>query len=332
MIWAVMGIGMLINTIQGAKMRGQMNKQNAALQQQFQQVKQEMSRTSKSLKGGLDNFKPDRISKGPELSIHVEYPEQAYKNLNHLQKNNMKQRMGKESQIRQDFNKAKNEFFKKNHYDTEFGSQGKGRLLLDQSGKPKVKPGPETPQHQLVRQHHESSERLRLADKHGKQMDNLTKQEAAKAKSFLGENAALLADAGVQAELQKMIVSSKKKALKLQQDQDEERWKSDMPPTKEIQEMVEMGLQDMRQMEQQHVESELQSPDHQAILDYEREFAAAVAEEKTRLAGQRRDDNFLMDPRQMMARAKAGPPKQRFDEVLPGYLTASLFQMGIYEA
>ena len=93
-------------------------------------------------------------------------------------------------------------------------------------------------------------------------MDRLTKQEAAKTKSFLADNAALLADAGVQAELQKMIVTSKKKALKLQQDQDDERWKSDMPPTKEIQETVELGLQDLRQMQQQHVESEMQSPDH----------------------------------------------------------------------
>ena len=331
MIWAVMGIGMLINTIQGAKVRGQMAKQNQALQQQFNQVKQEMARTSKSLKGGLDNFKSDRIGKSADLSIHVEYPEQSYKNLNNLQKNNLKQQMGKESQMRQDFNKVKEDFFKKNHYETEFGSQGKGRLLTDKNGKPKVRQGPESSQHQMVRQHHESSQRLKLANKHGQQMDSLTKQEAAKTKTFLGDNAALLADAGVQAELQKMIVTSKKKALKLQQDQDDERWKSDMPPTKEIQEAVELGLQDLRQMQQQHVESEMQSPDHQAILDYEKEFAAAVAEEKNRLASERSDDNFLMDPRRMMARAKSGPPKQRFDEVLPGYMTASLFQMGIYE-
>ena len=137
-----MGVGMLINTIQGAKMRGQMKQQKAALQQQFQQVQQEMSRTTKSLKGGLDNFKSDRISKGPDLSLHVEYPEKAYKNLNDLRKNNMKQRMGKEGQMRKDLNKMKNDFFKSNHYETEFGSKGKGRLVTDQSGKPKVKPGP----------------------------------------------------------------------------------------------------------------------------------------------------------------------------------------------
>ncbi len=33
-----------------------------------------------------------------------------------------------------------------------------------------------------------------------------------------------------------------------------------------------------------------------------------------------------------MLQANAGPPKKRFDEVLPGYLTEALFQMGIYEA
>ena len=50
MIWAVMGIGMLINTIQGAKVRGQMAKQNQALQQQFNQVKQEMARTARAVR------------------------------------------------------------------------------------------------------------------------------------------------------------------------------------------------------------------------------------------------------------------------------------------
>lgn len=332
MIWAVMGIGMLINTIQGAKMRGQLNKQNAALQQQFQQTKAEMGRTNESLKGGLDNFRSDRISKGPNLSVHVEYPEQAYKNLNQLQNQNLKERTGLESQVRKDFGKMKDDFFKQNHYQTEFGAHGKGKLLKDASGRPKVQPGPETDLHKMVRHHHESSERLKLANKHGAQMDHLTKDEASKAKEFLTDNARLLADAGVQQELQKLIVNGKKKTLKLQQDQDDERWRSDMPPTEEIQTAVEMGLQELRQMEQRHVESELKSPDHQAILDYEQEFAAAMAEEKTRLAAQKTEEQFLMDPRDLMKMAKAGPPKQRFDEVLPGYLTANLFQLGIYEA
>ena len=69
----------------------------------------------------------------------------------------------------------------------------------------------------------------------------------------------------------------------------------------------------------------------QIILDFEKEFAANMADERARAAVRRDQDKFLMDPMKMMARAKAGPPTRRFDEVLPGYLTASLFEMGIYD-
>ena len=331
MIWAVMGIGMLINTIQGAKMRGKANRQGAALQQQMNNLKQEMGRTTKSLGGGLDNFKPRSISQGPSISIHVDYPEQAYNNLNELQNKNLSERMGLEKNLRKDFGQLKDQFFKDNHYDTEFGAQGKGRVLTDAKGKPQVRGGAESPQHKMVRQHFESSQRLALANKHGAEMDSLTRQEASKVRGFLSEKAALLGDAGVQQELQKMIVTSKKKALKLQQNQDEERWRADMPPTKEIQEAVGVGLQNLRQMEARHVEAEEVSPDQQIILDFEKEFAANMADERARAAVRRDQDKFLMDPMKMMARAKAGPPTRRFDEVLPGYLTANLFEMGIYD-
>lgn len=333
MMWAVMGIGMLINTIQGAKVQRHLNQQQQALQQQSKILQGEMDRTAESLKGRSEKPRATSISKGPNLSIHVEYPEQSYKNLNKLQSQNFKERTNVESKLRQEFGKLKENFFKENHYETEFGKQGKGRVVTTKDGKPRVKPGPETPPQQMVRQHHESATRLKLADLHGKQMDSMTQDEATKTKQFLADNLGLLSDAGVQQELQKMIVSSKKRSLKLQQDQDEERWKADMPPTKEIQEAVEIGLKDLRQLEQRHVESEIESPDHQAILDYEQEFAAAIAEEKTKIAATKPDESFLMDPRKMMQQAQSGQSRQpeRFDEVLPGYLTANLFAMGIYE-
>ena len=295
------------------------------------QLRAEMGRTNESLKGGLNNFKPRSVFSGPDLSIHVDYPEQAYKNLNQMQQKHLGERHQIEGKLRQDFGKMKDSFFKDNHYETQFGAQGKGRVVTGQDGKPLPRQAPESPQQQAVRKHFESSQRLALADKHGKQMDGLVKQEAGKVKGFLGENAALLGDAGVQQELQKMIVTSKKKALKLQQDQDEERWRTDMPPTKEIQEAVGVGLQEVRQMEARHLAAEELSPDHQMILDYEKDFAAAMADERARAAAMKDENQFLMDPRKMMARAKQGPPRKRFDEVLPGYLTASLFQMGIYE-
>lgn len=332
MIWAVMGIGMLINTIQGAKMRSQANQQGAAIQQQMNQLKEEMGRTTDSLKGGLDNFRPRSISQSPSLSIHVDYPEKAYKNLNEMQSKHLQERHQYEGQLRKELGGVKEEFFKKNHYATDFGSQGKTRVTTDGSGKPVVRNGAETPELRSARQNFESTQRLNLANKHGAQLDSLVKQEAGTVRSFLAENAALLGDAGVQQELQKMIVNGKKKALNLQQEHEEELWRSDMPPTGEIQEMVGTKLQGMREMEQRHVQAEEQSVDHQILLDFERDFAANMADERARAAALKDENKFLMDPRKMMLQAKAGPPKKRFDEVLPGYLTESLFQMGIYEA
>lgn len=332
MIWAVMGIGMLINTIEGAKMRGQANRQGAALQQQMNQLKEEMGRTTDSLKGGLNNFKPRSISQGPNLSIHVDYPEQAYKNLNEMQNKHLQERHQVESQMRKEMGGAKDEFFKSNHYETQFGAQGKARVLTDPTGKPLLRPGAETPQQAAARNNFESAQRLHLANKHGAQMENLVKQESADVRRFLGQNAALLQDAGVQQELQKMIVNSKKKALQLQQDQDEERWRTDMPPTPEIQAALGVHIQGMRQMEQRHVQAEEQSVDQQKLLDFDRDFANAMADERARAAAMKDENQFLMDPRKMMMRAKSGPPQKRFDEVLPGYLTESLFKMGIYQA
>ncbi len=166
MIWAVMGIGMLINTIQGAKMRSQANQQGAAVQQQMNQLKEEMGRTTDSLKGGLDNFRPRSVSQSPSLSIHVDYPEKAYKNLNEMQTKHLQQRHQVEGQMRKELGGVKEQFFQKNHYATEFGSQGKSRVTTDGGGKPLVKEGPENQELRTARQNFESAQRLNLANIH----------------------------------------------------------------------------------------------------------------------------------------------------------------------
>jgi hypothetical protein len=323
-IWAVQGIGLLINTIQGLAQQKQQQAQLAQMQQQT------MANAAKA-KAGLDRgvqIKPGGIMGGPSTSIHVNYPEQAFDNLHKLQTGNLGERMGLESSLRKDFGELKNNFFKEHHYKTEFGAQGKGQILLDDNGKPQVMKGAETPDLKAVREHFEAQNRVALANKHAEAMDAFTRAEAEKCKSFLQQNANHLTDPGVQSELQKMIVAGKKKSLKLHQEQDEERWRSEMP--EEIQGHMEMGMRDLREMEQRHLESEEKSPDAQQILDYNRELAQAIAEEKRAIGEKKSEENFLLDPRKMMAMATA-PPKQRFDEVLPGHLTESLFQLGIYE-
>ena len=324
MMWAVMGIGMLVNTIQGASQARQQNAQLAQMQQQNLAAAQKLKA---GMQNGL-NIKPGGIMAGPSTSIYVDYPEQAFKNFNQLQNNNLSERMGLESKLRSDFGDAKNSFFKDNHYKTEFGKRAE--LVLDDGGRPQVMKGAENSDHRLVRENFEAQNRLALANKHAEQMDAFTRGEADKARNFLQNNSAHLNDPGVQAELQKMIVAGKKKSLKLQQEQDDEKWRVDMPPTEEIQEMIQLGMTDLREMEKRHVESEEKSTDHQMILDYNRDFAAACSEQKEAISEKKADDNFLLDPRKMMAMATEAPPK-RFDEVLPGHLTEQLFQMGIYQ-
>ncbi len=324
MMWAVMGIGMLINTIQANKMKGQFN-------QTFQANQQQMQRMEQNLKSG-EAFRQGFMQSGPKLNMGFDRPTQAYQGLENLQNQNFQERQQVEGKMRQDFGKMKDDFFKKNHYETEFGNKGKGQVVTNEEGKPKVKAGPESPPQKTVRQHFESSKRLELANKHSAQADQFLKQETVKVKEFLAEHATHLTDPIVQGELSKLVVQGKKKSLKMQQEQDDERWRSDMPPTNEIQEAVEFGLRDLRDMENRHMESEENSPDHQAILDFEQEFAAAMSEEKSRIEAQKADEQFLMDPRKMMQMASASEtPKQRFDQVLPGYLVENLFQMGIYE-
>ena len=325
-MWAVQGIGLLINTIQGIS---QQKQQNAQLQQMAQQ---NMAAANK-LKAGMDkglNIKPGGIMGGPSTSIYVDYPDKAFDNLHKMQTGNLSEKMGLESNLRKDFGELKNNFFKDNHFKTEFGAQGKGQVLLDDSGKPQVMKGPESADHKAVRESFESQNRLQLANKHAEQLDQFTKAEAEKCKAFLQNKAAHLTDPAVQNELQKMIVEGKKKSLKMQQDHEEERWRADMPPDAEIESQLQLGLSSKREMENRHVEAEEKSPDHQKILDYNMEFAAATAEEKNVINAKKSDDNFLLDPRKMMAMASA-PPKQRFDEVLPGHLTESLFQLGVYQ-
>lgn len=324
-IWAVQGIGMLINTIQGIAQQNQQKQQLAQMQQQT------MAQANK-LKAGMDkgglNIKPGGIMGGPSMSIHVNYPEQAHNNLHQLQTGNLSERMGLESNMRKDFSEVKNNFFKDNHYKTEFGAQGKGTVALDDAGKPQVMKGPETADHKAVRENWEAQNRVSLANKHAEAMDAFTRGEAEKCKAFLKDNHAHLNDPGVQSELQKMIVAGKKKSLKIQSDHEEERWRADMPPTEEIQGQVEMGMNQMRDMEKRHVESEEKSPDHQQILAFHGDFAQAAAEERSKIEAGKADENFLLDPRKMMAMATKAPEK-RFDEVLPGHLTEQLFQLGV---
>lgn len=321
-MWAVMGVGLLINTIQGLTQGNQMRNQI-----------QQMQRQTDAMKGNLDLLQRDE----PELKSPItfdfkvpDYPEKSFNNLQQMQTQHYGERQNLQQNLQNELGQMKQEFFEENHYATKFGNDGKPEVALDQQGRPQVEKGPENPQQRLAREGFETAKRNELATKHADQRESFTKNETTNVKQFLAQNQGALHDPILQGELQRMVVDSKKKALKLQQDQEDERWKIDLPPTGEILAKADSGLSQLRDMEQRHAQAEEGSEDLQALLDYDRDMAQAMAAEREAARSQKQQDNFLMDPRQMMAAANAQPKNENFSEVLPAYLTNALFDMGIY--
>lgn len=323
-MWAVMGIGLLINTIQGAQQSSQMRAQIAQMQQRTDAMGKSLRSDSALLQ-----------HKSPEVKSMVsfdfdapDFPKQNFDNLQKMQMNHLGERNQMQQNLQQELGSMKEQFFKENHYETRFGSQGKPEVVLKDDGQPQVQKGPEGPEQRLAREGYESSKKAELANKHADQQETFTKKETQNMKQFLAQNANALGDPVRQGELQKMIVESKKKALKLQQDQEDERWKVDLPPSVEIHQKADEALAQFREMEERHAMAEENSEDVQALMAYDQKVAAVLAEKKEEIRAQRQQDNFLMDPRKMMAQV-AAPPAD-FSQQLPGYLTNALFEMGIY--
>ena len=133
----------------------------------------------------------------------------------------------------------------------------------------------------------------------------------------------------MQAQLQQLIVTTQKKAFQLQQNHEDERWKDDLPPDQDIAATVDGGLAQMRNLEQQQAQTEENSPDMKDMMEHEQQVAAMLTEQKELARSQKEDDSFLQDPRKMMA--SSGQFNSDFSQVLPGYLTNSLYNMEIYQ-
>ncbi|CAN0239935.1 unnamed protein product [Phaeothamnion confervicola] len=235
------------------------------------------------------------------------------------------------SQLGSDLQDMKNEFFAENHYDTENAADGKARVSVNDQGQPKPVPGAETNDQKLARKEFEATEKAQLADKHAEQKESFLKDERQSMKEFLAQNKDNLDNPAVHAELQKMVVSSKKKALQLQQSQEEERMKVDMPPDQKIALKMQEGMNGLHQMDQDHIRAEEESPDAQAIMEHDQKVAAILGERKEQARQEKKDEEFLVDPRKMLAaKQNAGNAPVDPGDHVPAYLAAHLYDLGIY--
>lgn len=324
MLWAVMGVGMLFNALQQNKQAAQQREMTQALQAENQRMMASMQESQASM-NDCSFAQMAQIQTGLP-----DYPEENFSNLADMQSGHADARQAFTEQLDSDLQQAKTAFFDENHYDTKLGADGKHEVACGEDGKPLVKQGKESPENKVARLGFESEKKADLQDKQATAKEQFIQKERENFKEFLAMNREQLGNPYVQGELQKMVVASRKKSLDLQQGQEDERWRVDMPPSEEIAAKIDGGLKQLHDMDQKHLQAEEESPDAQALIEHDQKVAAVLYDHKQRAQQERAEDNFSMDPRKMMAVAQQRSKPKDVGEVLPSYLTNALYEMNIY--
>jgi len=324
MMWAVMGVGMLFNAIQGNSQAAQMREMQASQQSEMQKMMKSMQQQQQAM-----NETP--FSNMLQIQTGLpEYPEENFNNLQNMQLGHMDARQAFSEQLDQDLQTAKTAFFQDNHYETQLGEDGRHKVAQNETGQPNVKQGAENQDQKLARLSYEGERKSELNEKQSAQKEQFINKERENFKEFLAQNRERLENPYVHNELQKMVVATKKKSLELQQNQEDERWRVDMPPDEKIAAQLDSGLQKLHQMDQEHVAAEENSEDAKVLMEHDQKVAGILYEHKRNAQQERSEDNFTLDPRKMMAVAQQRKQPRDVGEALPSYLTNALYDLGVY--
>lgn len=325
----LMGVGLLINTVQALQGQGEMNQMKSEMESQNAAMMKSLKET-----GGFSFAK-----KGAEVKSTINwdfqapaFPDKNYKNVQQMQMGHVQERQEATQRLQKEVADMKKEFFGSNHYQTKPGADGKPQVATNEQGQPLLGKGAENADQKLARLQFDNARKTELADRQADQREKFVTSERTSVKEFLAQNKEQLANPYVQGELQKMVVDTKKKALQIAQNHEDERWKVDLPPVAEMAAKVEGGLQQVREMDAQHLQAEENSPDMKALMEHDQQVAAILTEQKDLAQSSKPDEEFLKDPRKQMAAAATQTKVTRdVGEVLPGYLTTALYDLGVYQ-
>lgn len=326
MMWALMGVGMLFNAIQG-------NAQAAQAREMQQSQQAETQKMLKSMQAQQASMNETPFSQMMEIQTGLpEYPDENFNNLHNMQMGHVDARTAFAEQLDSDLQSAKTAFFEGNHYETQLGADGRPRVATDENGQPKVKLGAENQESKLARATFESERKAETQDRHLAQKEQFLNKERENFKEFLAMNREQMHNPYVHGELQKMVVASRKKSLDLQQKQEDEMWRVDMPPSEEIAAKLDSGLKQLHQMDQQHLKAEEESPDAKALAEHDQQVAAILYDHKQRAQQEKANSeaDFMMDPRKMMAAAQTRKQPKDIGQSLPSYLTNAMYELGVY--
>ena len=90
------------------------------------------------------------------------------------------------------------------------------------------------------------------------------------------------------------------------------------------------GINDLHTMDKEHMKFEEESPDAKELMNHDQKVAAILGEKRDEARQDKKQESFLMDPRKMAQRANSDNAPRDVGDSLPGYLTSSMYELGIY--
>jgi hypothetical protein len=253
------------------------------------------------------------------------FPESSMDRLRNMMCNHSAEREEFGNEMGQKLKNMKDGFFESHSFESVMGQDGKPHVTLDQNGKPNLLAQPENPEARVAREEFENYNKTVLTEKQATEKETFLHDEKQQIQNFLQANRNDLGNPSIQGELQKMLLLTQKKGLKIQQDQEAEHMKIDLP-TEDMKLFVDDETKKLREMEKKHQNVEDASQEARELIMYQEQVNEFIKDEKEKNQFAEKDEVFLKGPQAFLKPQE--PPS--LAKVLPPYLTEALYNMGIY--
>ena len=325
MFWSALGVGALLNTADeadGSRLVGQMQ------QQSLQSLRARFVKSARKTDGpaveDLADF--DVSERARELGM-PDYPEESASQYQAMQREHRQERTAAIVALQREVAQLKDEFFEEHHYEAECNDLGEASLVLNEDGSPRVVDGGEEPEEKGVRERFEKSIIDKVLAEQEDEKEAFLAAQRHEIMAYLRSNIGALGETRIRGMLVRMIAHVIKAAFCMQQRHENAMWRAALPPVPEIAAVVEEGSLALREADKVYLEEEEKAPEAKVVTAFEEEMTGAIGELRARLREERRDEFFLLAPREYM---RSGLACVDLAELFPPYLLDILYSLGIY--
>jgi len=304
-----LGVGLLSNIFGGIQQRSAMEQFKTMQAQNSQMMSpQNFNQMAQTYE------QPDTM---PVLDFQApSYPQKDVSGLQSMQLNQLAERENFSNSLKSELNEMTSDYFKDNHYETN-----DGKVVLDSEKKPLVKTGSETASDTTARLKYEQGIKNDLTSQYQDAKDKLLGAERQKILTYLNSNKDALNNPSTQSEIQKMIVDTQKKSIKLARENDKACLLAELP-TQKMMDFADEKLNQLYDMQDRHIQEQKDSKEGKAVEKYQDELASAYAKKREEI----KEISF----EQELLQGRRYDKDIDLAEVLPPQLTQSLAQLDIH--